>query len=187
MKIVFIGMSGSGKSTFGKFVANLMNMPFIDTDEEISKKYGDISGIFSSGGEKLFREFEEHEGLSACSKDECVIATGGGMVLNEKVMKELRRHALVVYLYCDSEFLFNRLENDNSRPLLLSENKKEKIENMLKERGNLYLEYAHIVLNEGGILQSRNLLDSDPEVQMGALYLEFMNAFEKKVYSKYSG
>ena len=58
---------------------------------------------------------------------------------------------------------------------------------MLKERGNLYLEYAHIVLNEGGILQSRNLLDSEPEVQMGALYLEFMNAFEKKVYSKYSG
>ena len=187
MKIVFIGMSGSGKSTFGRFVANLVNMPFIDTDEEICKKYGDISTIFQGGGEKLFREFEEREGLLACEKDECVIATGGGMVLHESVMKKLRQHALVVYLYCDCEFLYSRLEKDETRPLIAGENKKEKIENLLRSRATLYLDYAHIVLNEGGILQSRNLLDSEPELQMGALYLEFMNAFEKKVYSKYSG
>ena len=42
MRIVLIGMSGSGKTTFGKYIANLMEVPFIDTDEEICKKYGDI-------------------------------------------------------------------------------------------------------------------------------------------------
>jgi shikimate kinase len=187
MKIVLIGMSGSGKSTFGRFIANLMNMPLIDTDEEICKKYGDVSSIFASGGEKLFRELESHEGLLACEADECVVATGGGMVLHEDVMKKLRKHSLIVYLYCDSDFLHARLENDNSRPLLNGADKKQKIEEMLRSRANLYLDYAHIVLNESGILQSRNLLDSELEIQLGALYLEFMNAFEKRVYSKYSG
>ena len=187
MRIVLIGMSGSGKSTFGRFIASLMEVPFIDTDEEICKKYGDISAIFSSAGEKTFREFEEHEALLAAQNENCVIATGGGMVLNQNAMKALKKGGLVVYLYCDADFLFERLKNDSSRPLLLGEDKKQKIEEMLKVRGELYLNYSNIVLNEGGILQSRNLLDSAPEIQLGALYLEFLKAFEKRVYSKYSG
>ena len=61
------------------------------------------------------------------------------------------------------------------------------IEEMLRKRGELYLNYSNIVLNEGGILESRNILDSEPEIQLGALYLELLKAFEKRVYSKYSG
>ena len=185
MRIIFIGMSGSGKTTFGQFVANLMEMPFIDTDAEICKKYGDISDIFASGGEKVFRAFEEKETLLAYENETCVISTGGGVVLNEELMKTIKKGSLIVYLYCDADFLEKRLANDSSRPLLSGENKKEKIENMLLKRGNLYLEYSDIVLNEGGILQSRNLLDSEIELQLGALYVEFLHAFEKRVYSKY--
>ncbi len=188
MRIVLIGMSGSGKSTFGRFIANLMELPFIDTDEEICKKYGDISAIFSSAGEKAFRAFEEQEGLLASTYENCVVATGGGMVLNENAMKALKKGGLIVYLYCDAEFLYQRLKDDaTARPLLSGDDKKQKIEEMLKKRGELYLNYSNIVLNEGGILQSRNLLDSEPEIQLGALYLEFLKAFEKRVYSKYSG
>ncbi len=185
MKIVLIGMSGSGKSTFGKFIADLMGMPFIDTDAEISKKYGDISSIFKNNGEGFFRDIEEHEGLLAAKVEEkCVIATGGGMVLNEKAMKALKKDSLTVYLYCDADFLLSRLEKDTDRPLLQGEDKKQKIEEMLKKRHGLYLEYSDIVLNEGGILQSRNLLDSEPQIQLGALYIEFLSAFEKKIYFK---
>ena len=108
-------------------------------------------------------------------------------MLNEKAMKEIKKGSLVVYLYCEPDFLLKRLENDNSRPLLLGDGKKEKIEEMLKKRAELYLNYSNIVLNEGGILESRNLLDSEPEIQLGALYLELLKAFEKRVYSKYSG
>lgn len=187
MKIVLIGMSGSGKTTFGSFIATLMNMPLIDTDVEICKKYSDISAIFNSAGEKVFREFENHEGMLASMQDNCIVATGGGMVLNEEAMRALRKNSLVVYLNCDVDFLFSRLEGKEDRPLLNGENKKEKIEEMLRKRSDLYFKYAHIVLNESGILRSRNLLEEPQEIQLGALYVEFMRAFEKRVYSKYSG
>ena len=187
MRIVLIGMSGSGKTTFGKYIANLMEVPFIDTDEEICKKYGDISAIFESAGEKVFRDFEEHEMMLATQNENCVIALGGGAVLNENAMKAIKKGSLVVYLYCEADFLLKRLESDNTRPLLLGDDKKQKIEEMLRKRGELYLNYSNIVLNEGGILEGRNILDSEPEIQLGALYLELLKAFEKRVYSKYSG
>lgn len=186
MNIILIGMSGSGKSTFGAFISQLMNMPLIDTDAEICKNYGDINTIFSSGGESVFRAFEEEQMLLASKKDNCVIALGGGAVLNQKAIKALKSNGLVVYLYCDAEFLFERLKGDNTRPLLSGEDMLEKIQKMLLARGNLYLESADIVLNQSGILQSRNLLESDMQTQLGALYYEFINSFEKKVYAKFN-
>ena len=108
-------------------------------------------------------------------------------MLNENAMKAIKKGSLVVYLYCEADFLLKRLESDNTRPLLLGDDKKQKIEEMLRKRGELYLNYSNIVLNEGGILEGRNILDSEPEIQLGALYLELLKAFEKRVYSKYSG
>ena len=185
MNIVLIGMSGSGKSTFGAFLSNLMNMPLIDTDSEICKKYGDISTIFERAGEKTFRDFEEHEVMLASTKDNSVIATGGGVILNPNNLKALKKNGLIVYLYADVEYLFNKLKNTNDRPILdakTEELKKQKIEQIFLLRSEKYLQYADIVLNVSGILESRNLLDEQIEKQLGALYIEFLNSFEKKVY-----
>ena len=188
MNIVLIGMSGSGKSTFGAFLSQLMNMPIIDLDGEICAKYGDISTIFEKGGEKLFRELEAYEVKNASMTDNCIIATGGGVVVNKDNMKALKKNGLIVYLYCDVDFLFDRLKDKNDRPLLNAqgdEDKKQKIEQIFLSRSNDYLQYADIVLNESGILESRNLLNSELEKQLGALYIEFLNAFEKKVYKRF--
>ena len=59
MNLIFIGLSGSGKSTFGEYCAALTGKRFIDVDREIENEYGKISEIFSSGGESLFRAIEE--------------------------------------------------------------------------------------------------------------------------------
>ncbi len=185
MNIVLIGMSGSGKSTFGSFLSNLMNMPLIDIDGEICKKYGDISAIFETAGEKTFRDFEEHEIMLASKTDNSVIATGGGAILNPNNMKALKQNGLIVYLYADVEYLFNRLKDANDRPLLSAQTdeiKKQKLEQIFLLRSEKYLQYADIVLNVSGILESRNLLDEQIEKQLGALYIEFLNSFEKKVY-----
>ena len=185
MNIVLIGMSGSGKSTFGAFLSNLMNMPLIDTDAEICKKYGEISSIFESVGEKTFRDFEEHEVMVASAKDNLVIATGGGVVLSHSNMQALKKNGLIVYLYADVDYLFNKLKDKSDRPLLEAETediKKQKIEQIFLSRSEKYLQYADIVLNVSGILESRNLLNEKIEKQLGALYIEFLNSFEKKVY-----
>ena len=100
-------------------------------------------------------------------------------------MKTLKKNGLIVYLYADVEYLFNKLKNINDRPLLdakTEELKKQKIEQIFLLRSEKYLQYADIVLNVSGILESRNLLDEQIEKQLGALYVEFLNSFEKKVY-----
>lgn len=188
MNIVFIGMSGSGKSTFARYCANLLNMPIIDLDDEICKKYGgNIPMIFAAGGESFFRELEKKEAAEAASFENAIIATGGGVVLSEDAMKELKKSGLVVYLNCTADALFERLEGEtDERPLLAGEcSLKDKIEKMIEERQDLYLKYADVVINESEVLKSRNLLDSPLNDQLGALYLELVLRLEKKVYAKF--
>lgn len=188
MNIVLTGMSGSGKSTFGRYCSELLNMPIIDLDSEICKKYGgSIPAIFAAGGEKFFRELELNEALAAASLSNVIIATGGGTVLTEEAMNALKKSGLVVYLNCDADTLCKRLEcATDERPMLDNENTLEQnIEKMLNEREKLYYRYADIVLNESQVLTSRNLLDSPLADQLGALYLELVLKLEKKVYAKF--
>ena len=97
MNVVFIGMPGSGKSTFGKYVANILNMPFIDTDSEICKNHGEIKDIFERGGEQLFREIELKECELIGQNQNAVIATGGGVVKNAQSMRALYKNSLSQY------------------------------------------------------------------------------------------
>ena len=188
MNVVFIGMPGSGKSTFGKYVANILNMPFIDTDSEICKNHGEIKDIFERGGEALFRELELKECELIGQSQNAVIATGGGVVKNVQSMRALFKNSLIVYLQCDTSLLATRLlQDDTARPLLAG-NESElivKLDQMQLERSHLYLKYSQIVLNVSGILESRNLLQSELSDQLGALYIELLLALEQRVHKKF--
>lgn len=188
MNVVFIGMPGSGKSTFGKYVANILNMPFIDTDSEICKNHGEIKDIFERGGEQLFRELELKECELIGQNQNAVIATGGGVVKNVQSMRALFKNSLIVYLQCDTSLLATRLlQDDTARPLLAG-NESElivKLDQMQLERSHLYLKYSQIVLNVSGILESRNLLQSELSDQLGALYIELLLALEQRVHKKF--
>lgn len=188
MNIVFIGMPGSGKTSLGQYVAECMNMSFIDTDSEISKKYGDINSLFESGGEHFFREIEKQELLLESKLDNTVIATGGGAVLCDEAMRELVKVSLVVYLKCDSKVLEKRiLSDDTIRPLLLKNDQSlfERIEQLQQERQRLYVKYSQITLDVSGILNSRNLLDSEITDQLGALQYELFLALDKRVHKEF--
>lgn len=187
MNLVFIGMSGSGKSVFAKYCAELLDMSLTDTDEEIEKNFGDINGLFSSGNEPFFRACEEKELLEAAEKSNFCISTGGGAVLNETAMRALKKSGLVVYLKCNAETLYKRLCDKNAavRPLLNGENAggnlSENIENMLSVRAELYELYADIIICEDEVLKSRGIFEEELSVQLGALYIELVHALEKKV------
>lgn len=188
MNIVLIGLPASGKSTFGKYIANLLNMPFIDTDADICKKHGTIEGIFDKGGEELFRSLECEVCKSVGESQNAVIATGGGVVENYESMLALYKNSLIVYLQCDTALIAKRVLGDSTVRPLLSGNEGEiiaKIDELQRRRSPLYLKYSQIVLNVSGVLESRNLLSSDIEDQLGALYIELLLALEKRVHKKF--
>lgn len=146
MIIYFVGMMGSGKSTVSKNFAEKTNYPFIDLDiliQEKAKK--SIQEIFEGDGEKLFRKLES-ETLEALSGEDAVIACGGGIVLKESNLKQLKS-GTVVYLKASIPKLIHRLEKVNNRPLIKGKNIEDELLSILDERGKLYTEAANIIID----------------------------------------
>lgn len=93
--LVLIGLSGCGKTTFGKRLARRLRLPLLDTDVMIEQKTGrTIPDIFAAEGESGFRDIESVCAKEAAARDGAVISTGGGMVLREENMKALSQGAL---------------------------------------------------------------------------------------------
>ena len=113
--IVLVGPMGVGKTTIGKKLAKRLEVPFLDTDVMVTKRFGDIPKIFQDFGEAKFREMEETCVLEAIAEPG-VVATGGGAVLSEHTRAALSQ-ATVVYLSTDGKHMAARL-GGGSRPLL---------------------------------------------------------------------
>ena len=131
--IILIGFMGSGKTTFGKWIAANKKMDFVDTDELIEKENGiTISEIFESKGEAYFRN------LLGRDTENCVISVGGGLPVKEENRELLSQLGAVVYLWADADELVKRLSGDNTRPLLAGGNLKEKINTLMDARKEIY-------------------------------------------------
>lgn len=139
MKLVLCGMMGSGKTTVGKLLAKALAWEWVDTDECIVSRYGNISDIFAQKGASYFREKETEIVKTLTQKDRLVISTGGGIVLREENISLLKEDGIVLYLRAQKQTLVGRLQGDKTRPLLQSEEPLDcKIERLLQERGVLY-------------------------------------------------
>ena len=98
--IVLSGMPGSGKSTVGKYLAEVLQRKFIDTDEQIVRQTGkEITEIFAEVGNDGFRKIEA-EVISRVSSENsgAVIATGGGAILRDDNVRALRRNGRIYFL-----------------------------------------------------------------------------------------
>lgn len=96
--IVLIGMPGCGKSTIGKALSKISGRPFIDTDDMIKEKHGDISEIFSNYSEGYFRDRESEEVKEAAKKSGYIIATGGGAILRQENIDALKQNGVIFFL-----------------------------------------------------------------------------------------
>ncbi|MBO5798029.1 MAG: hypothetical protein J6R77_06775, partial [Clostridia bacterium] len=97
--IVLIGMPGSGKSTVGRALAKALNRPFVDLDKEVEKAAGcSIPELFRQGGEPLFRQWERQMVAEEGKRSGAVIATGGGVVLDERNLAPLRQNGRLFFL-----------------------------------------------------------------------------------------
>lgn len=154
-RIYLTGFMGSGKSTLGPIVANVLGYTFQDLDAAIVERAGKpISAIFAEEGEAAFRALEATLLRETERDKEAVIALGGGALTFEENLRWALNHGVVVYLKVPLEELIERLIHGRSvRPLLLDAKGEvlpydllfEKI-NAMMERREPYYQRAHIVL-----------------------------------------
>ena len=150
LNIALVSMPGGGKSTVGRQLARRLNWRFVDSDTEIEKRVGcSIRSFFEREGEAHFRDVEEQvlEGFGDLTQ--CVLATGGGVVLRDTNRSLLRRLATVVYLRSTPEHLFQRLRHDAKRPLLQVADPLSMLRQMYLVRDPLYRETAHFHVDTG--------------------------------------
>lgn len=148
--IFLVGPMGAGKSTVGKQLAKSLGREFYDSDKELEKRTGvSISWIFEMEGEEGFRAREQKIIDELTGLKDIVLATGGGVVLAEENRRVLRSRGHVVYLSASVEQLLRRTSKDKSRPLLQTDNPKQRIREILAQREALYRDVADIELRTG--------------------------------------
>lgn len=146
--VFLVGPMGAGKTTIGRHLARLLGKSFVDLDQEIEQSCGaDIAWIFDVEGEVGFRKRESAMLREVASRNNMVIATGGGAVLDSENRVLMKRSGTVVYLSVAAKVLYNRMQQDTKRPLLQVGDKKAVIESIVKEREPLYKEIADIVVD----------------------------------------
>ncbi len=138
--IVLTGMPSSGKSTVGKILSDMLNMEFIDTDSEIEKLKGiSTSDIFQRVGEDGFRDIETQVIKNICTRQHCVIATGGGAILRQENIDRLKLNGKIYFI----DRPLNELQATANRPL---SSDREKLKKRFDERYDIYLSTADFTL-----------------------------------------
>lgn len=148
--IYLIGLMGVGKTTIGRQLARALKLPFHDSDKAIEEKTGvDIPTIFEYEGEEGFRQREQKIIEQLTGLRGIVLATGGGAVLSEHNRKLLQENGFVVYLHCSIDRILLRTRRDNKRPLLQTDNPRERLETLLRQREPLYQACADFTIDTG--------------------------------------
>ena len=136
--IVLIGFMGTGKSSVGRVLEEQTGWPRYDADELVAAAAGmSITDIFDLHGEEEFRR-RETEVLRNLPRGDAIMVAGGGAVLREENAAILRARGTVFNLTADIETLFERVARRNTRPLLRSDNPRQRIAELLRVREPLY-------------------------------------------------
>lgn len=116
LTLVLVGPMAAGKTSVGRKVARLLDMPFIDTDRRVAAEHGPIPAIFTEYGEAHFRELER-KAVAAAVAEGGVVSLGGGAVTDADTRALLHRHP-VVFLTVSPEAVERRIGGAGGRPLL---------------------------------------------------------------------
>lgn len=139
--LVLIGFMGTGKTTVGQLLAKRLGWNFTDLDKEIEARYNmTVKDIFAQYGEAFFRQCESEVIKSMTTRTGTVISTGGGAVLRDENIRNLRHCGPLVALKAEPEVIIQRVEGDKQiiRPLLNRPDRLETVKNMLQERQKRY-------------------------------------------------
>jgi shikimate kinase len=144
--VALVGFMGTGKTAAGKLLAEKLNKRFVELDAYIENKAGKSVNEIFKDGEIAFREMEIAAVKEVSAKENQVIACGGGVVLNRINIDRLKQHAVIVYLTASPGVIMKRTMGDNSRPLLNTPDRLQRISDLLKFRRPFYERAADITV-----------------------------------------
>ena len=147
VNLALIGFMGTGKTSVGRVVAELLHFDFLDTDDLIQTRTGrTIADIFAKDGEAAFRALERQTVGELATRTKTVISTGGGLPVNPENLAQLKTHALVVCLWASAGKIWERVRSQSHRPLLLDPDPRQKIRELLEIRAPFY-QQADVLIN----------------------------------------
>jgi len=147
--IVLVGLMGAGKTSVGRRLARLLDLPFVDADKEVEKAAGcSIADIFATHGEAAFRDGERRVIARLLNDPPQILAAGGGAFMDPKTRARIKADALSVWLRADIDLLLERVGRRRDRPLLNNGDRRATLEALIEERHPVYAE-ADIVIDCG--------------------------------------
>mgnify|MGYP001481720139 FL=1 len=156
MKIFLIGPMGSGKSTIGKVLSERLEYDFYDTDKLVEKAVGKkIKEIFEQNGEQYFRLKESEELDKTRKLKNVVIATGGGIIENEKNRLFLKDEKKVIFLDSSVERQYDRTKESQKRPLLNNGDSMKILKNLYQKRLSFYQEVSKLKISMDNLTERK--------------------------------
>jgi len=151
--IFLTGFMGSGKSTVGPILANVLGYEYIDIDALIEKKANKkIVDIFRTEGEQAFRAMERNVLRELVHFDNCVISLGGGTIANEENCKLVINNGILVYLKLSPDEIIKRVQDKDDRPMLKDEYGNPLPPPKLRERINQLLDFREQYYSRADII-----------------------------------
>lgn len=156
--VVLVGLMGTGKSTVGQRLANLLEIDFVDSDAAIeTAAQRSIAEIFEDFGEPYFRDGERRVIARLIDEAHGVIATGGGAFVHPETRALILERAIAVWLDCDIDTLVARTKRRDTRPLLKGGDPREILTRLHAERAPAYAQ-APIRVETGDVPHHRTAL-----------------------------
>ncbi len=137
--VVMVGMMGAGKTAVGHSLARRLDVPFLDSDEEIVKAANmSIAEIFARDGEAFFRRKETQVIARLLDGGCCVLSTGGGAFLSAENRAMISNRGVSVWLNADLDLLWSRVRHKQTRPLLRTADPRRTLREIHEARAPFY-------------------------------------------------
>ena len=167
LNLYLVGMMGSGKSSAGRHLAELLGYRFLDADTSLEQVAGcSIPEIFARDGEQGFRDLEAAVLNQIASWHSLVVATGGGVVTRPENWGQMQQ-GVVIWLDAPEPLLLERLAADPTpRPLMAAQDRAQRLGELMAERRPLYAQADLQILQDGRPADqvAQQILDALPGV-----------------------
>jgi shikimate kinase len=165
MRIFLIGFMGSGKTHWGKQVAQRLHLPFYDLDEVIvDQEKRSIPDIFGESGEEYFRS-KERDTLEKVVDENTnmVLSCGGGTPCFFNNIEFMKKYGTVVWLNTHVDVLLHRLMKERMQRPLLKDIKDEDLRHFIIRKLNerrMYYELADVIIDKEDAISMNDFIQT---------------------------